>query len=89
MANIKSAIKRIRVSQRKRARNKPIRSGVKTYISKAEKLIVQGQADEASQIVGTAVSALDKAASKGVIHPNNAARRKARLMKKYNALSSR
>lgn len=89
MANIKSAIKRIRVSQRKRTRNKPIRSTVKTYVTKAEKSISQGQVEESSQTVGTAISVLDKAASKGVLHRNNAARRKSRLMKKYNALGGR
>ncbi|MCL5958969.1 MAG: 30S ribosomal protein S20 [Chloroflexi bacterium] len=89
MANIKSAIKRIRVSQRKRARNKPVRSAVKTFVTKAEKSIAQGQAEEASQAVGTAISVLDKAASKGVLHRNNAARRKSRLMNKYNVLGTR
>jgi len=74
----------VRVSQRKQARNKPIRSAVKTYITKAEKHIPSGEIDPAREAVTTAISALDKAAAKGVIHPNNAARRKSRLMKKLN-----
>jgi small subunit ribosomal protein S20 len=89
LANIKSAIKRIRVSERKRTQNKPIRTAAKTYVSKAEKSIAAGKPDDAAAAVGSAMSALDKAAEKGIIHRNNAARRKARLMKKYNSLATR
>ncbi|MCL5256888.1 MAG: 30S ribosomal protein S20 [Chloroflexi bacterium] len=89
MANIKSAIKRIRVSERKRAQNKPVRTSLKTYVGKAERLIAAGDMDEASIAVGTAISALDKAAEKGVIHENNAARKKSRLMAKYNKASGK
>ncbi len=65
-------------------RNKPIRSAVKTYISKAERLIAQRDLEAAAAAVITAISHLDKAAEKGVIHKNNAARRKSRLMHKLN-----
>jgi small subunit ribosomal protein S20 len=81
----KSAQKQVRVSERKRLSNQPIRSQCKTSITKAEKLIFSGRLDEAAVAVTEAVSTLDKAAEKGVIHANNAARRKSRLLKKLNA----
>lgn len=80
MANTKSAQKRIRANERKRVRNQAYRSRAKTMIRKAEQLIAGGNpSDEA---VREAISTLDKAAVKGIIHKNNAARRKSRLMKK-------
>ncbi|MBI4319652.1 MAG: 30S ribosomal protein S20 [Chloroflexi bacterium] len=85
MANTKSALKMIRVAERRRMRNKPVRSAVKTHISKAERLIAKQSPLEAVAAVTRAVSAMDKAAQKGVIHWKNAARRKARLMKKLSA----
>lgn len=84
MANTKSAIKMIRVAAHRRARNRPVRSALKTYIGKAEKLVVAGQTDAAQVSVREAISALDRAAERGIIHPNQAARRKSRLMKKLN-----
>jgi len=87
----KSAQKQVRVTERRRLRNKSIRSRCKTNITKAERLIFSGELESAQKAVVAAISSLDKAAEKGVIHPNNAARRKARLMKKLNeaqALSS-
>jgi small subunit ribosomal protein S20 len=82
LANTKSAEKRIRSNERKRLRNQSYRSRVKTAVRKAEQLIFSGQASE--DAVREAVSTLDKAAVKGIIHKNNAARRKSRLMKKLN-----
>ena len=79
-----SAQKAARVAQRKAERNKSVRSSVKTAITKARKLILQNDLDAAQQAVKEAMQALDKAAQKGVIHPNNAARRKSRLMKRLN-----
>ena len=84
----KSAQKQVRVSERKRLRNQPIRSRCKTSVTKAEKLIFSGKLEEAAAAVVEAVSMLDKAAEKGVLHKNNAARRKSRLMKRLNSLSS-
>ena len=69
-------------------RNKSTRSALKTNITKAEKLIFNGEIDEAKKVVEEAVASLDKAANKGIIHSNNAARRKARLMKKLNQAST-
>lgn len=80
MANTKSAQKRIRSNERKHVRNQMYRSRVKTLIRKAEQLIFAGEPSE--EAVREAVSTLDKAAVKGIIHKNNAARRKSRLMKK-------
>ena len=84
MANTKSAKKAARVAARRQARNKPIRSAAKTYVAKAERIIFSGELASASAAAVQAQKALDKAAQKGVIHPNNAARRKSRLMKKLN-----
>ena len=88
MPVIKSAQKRMRVSERKRLRNKPIRSLCKTNITKAERLISTGEFEAAQEAVTVAISSLDKAAEKGILHPNNAARRKSRLMKKLNQAKS-
>ena len=74
----------MRSSAKKQARNKSVRSLCKTNITKAEKLIFSGELEAAKEAVVTAISSLDKAAEKGVIHQNNAARRKSRLMKKLN-----
>jgi small subunit ribosomal protein S20 len=87
----KSVQKQVRVAERRRLRNKPIRGLTKTNLSKAEKLIFSGELESAQKAVLLAISSLDKAADKGIIHPNNAARHKSRLMKKLNdalALSS-
>ena len=84
MPQTKSAQKQVRVAERRQLRNKSIRSLCKTNITKAEKLIFSGELELAKQAVVAAISSLDKAAEKGVIHPNNASRRKSRLMKKLN-----
>ena len=84
MANTKSAQKQIRVSQRRRVRNKSVRSQTKTLIDKAEDLVLSKEIESAKGAVTAAISYLDKAVGKGVIHPNSAARRKSRLMKKLN-----
>lgn len=86
MANTKSAIKRARQNPKRRARNRVVRSSTRTYIKKARTLIEGEDAALAAEAVREAVSALDKAAQKGVIHRNNAARRKSRLMKRLNAM---
>jgi small subunit ribosomal protein S20 len=88
LANIKSAIKRIRSSERKRMRNKPVRTALKTYIRVAQTRIGGKDTGESAEAVVRAISALDKAASKGIIHRNQAARRKSRLMAKLNKLST-
>ncbi len=88
MANSKSSKKRIRVSERKRDRNKPLRTEARTFVKKAEVAIAAGDARDAEAATLEAVSVLDRVANKGVIHKNNAARRKSRLIAKYQALVS-
>ncbi len=84
MPKSKSAEKAARVAERKRLRNKSVKSATKTHVTRAEKLISSNKPEPAQDAVATAISALDRAAKKGVIHPNTAARRKSRLMKKFN-----
>ena len=86
MPNIKSAEKRVKVSERRRQRNRVFVSAARTRIRRAERLISQGDAENAANAVGDAISTLDRAANKGIIHPNNAARRKSRLRQKFNDL---
>jgi small subunit ribosomal protein S20 len=78
-----SAKKTARTAERKRRRNKSLKSATKTHLTRAEKLIAANE-PEAQQAVVDTISALDRDAKKGVIHPNTAARRKSRLMKKFN-----
>lgn len=84
MANTKSAIKRIRTSERRRRINQVHRSRARTYVKRTRSLIAAGQLDEAEAMAHQAVCALDRAAQQGIIHKNNAARRKSRLMQRLN-----
>lgn len=84
MPNIRSAKKAVRTISRRTARNQAIRSSIKTAYKKAVTAIT-GNAQDADGNVTQAVRALDKAATKGVIHKNKAARKKSRLMKRLNA----
>ena len=84
MANNKSAEKRIRTNERRRLRNQAYRSATRTIVRKAERAIVTGISDDTAIAVGNAISQLDKAATKGVIHRNAAARKKSRLMARFN-----
>jgi len=88
LPNIKSAAKAMRISGRRRLRNKSVRSATRTYVTRAVKLISGSQPDAAQEAVTRAVRALDTAAQKGVIHANAAARSKSRLVKKLNAALS-
>ena len=80
--------KSARVQERRRIVNRRVRSSSRTAVKKAYRLVQGGERPEAEAAVGQAVSALDRAASKGVIHRNNAARRKSRLVKRLNAAAS-
>jgi small subunit ribosomal protein S20 len=84
-----SAQKQERVASRRAQRNKSARSQVKTNIIKAEKIIFTGELKAAQEAVAAAVTSLDKAAEKGILHKNNTARRKSRLLKKLNELTAR
>jgi small subunit ribosomal protein S20 len=74
----------VRSSEKRRVRNRKVRSETRTYIKRARTQIESGQLDEAQQSVAQAIQALDRAAQKGVIHKNNAARRKSRLMRQLS-----
>lgn len=84
MPRSKQAQKQARQALQRQMRNRAVNSRTKTFISKAEKLIFAGEVEPAQTAVAESLSALDRAAAKGIIHPNNAARRKSRLMKKFN-----
>ncbi len=87
MANIKSAEKRVRVSEKKAARNKSIRSGVKTSIKKVEAAVEAGDKEAAEEALRAATSKIDKAESKGVYHKNNASRKISRLAEMVNTMA--
>ena len=86
MANIKSAKKRILVNQTKAARNKSIRSSVKTAIKKVEAAVANNDLEAAQAALKSATSVIDKAQSKGVYHKNNASRKVARISKAVNSI---
>ena len=79
-------MKRLRSARRRWLRNRIYKGRARTAIKKARRLIEEGKLEEAREAVRLAVSALDKAAEKGIIHKNNAARRKSRLMRRLNQL---
>ena len=84
MANTQSAIKRLRSAERRRLHNRVFRGQARTAVKKARSLMATGNLEEAREAVQAASRALDKAAAKGIIHKNNAARRKSRLMQQLN-----
>lgn len=88
MANIKSQIKRNRQNEVRHERNKAVRSALKTSTKKARTAVGEGDAEAALAEVREASRALDKAASKGVLHKRTAARRKSRLAKAANAVGA-
>jgi len=85
LPHTKSAKKRLRQNEKRRLRNRIYRSRARTFIKKTNRLIAEGRLEEAQEMARQAIKALDKAAEKGIIHKNNAARRKSRLMKRLNA----
>jgi small subunit ribosomal protein S20 len=86
LANIKSAIKRNKQNETRRLRNRLYRGRARTFVRKARVAIVDGSVEDARTATIQAISALDKAAEKGILHKNNAARRKSRLMKRLAEL---
>ncbi len=86
MANIKSQIKRNKQNDAARKRNRVYRGSARTMIRKALVSLKSGKQEESKAEVLAAIKTLDHAATKGVIHKNNAARRKSRLMARFNAL---
>lgn len=88
MANIKSQIKRNRQNEKARLRNKSVKSSLKTVIRKFHEASDAGDVDKATALQRDASRQLDKAASKGVIHKNQAANRKSAIAKKVASLSA-
>ncbi len=86
MANIKSQIKRNRQNEKRRLRNRVFRGRARTAVKRVRAALASNNLPSAEEALIQAVRALDKAAEKGVIHRNNAARRKSRLMKRLAAL---
>ncbi|MBN1219647.1 MAG: 30S ribosomal protein S20 [Anaerolineae bacterium] len=84
MANLKSSAKRARQNINQNAQNSYFRTTARTYVKRARAQIEAKELDAAKEEVQKAIKALDKAAQKGAIHPNNAARRKSNLMKALN-----
>jgi small subunit ribosomal protein S20 len=87
LANIQSQIKRNKQNEKRRLRNRVVRGSARTAVNKA-RAALEANTPETKEAVLQAISALDTAAEKGVIHKNNAARRKGRLMKKLASLKS-
>ncbi|MBO8194278.1 30S ribosomal protein S20 [Streptomyces oryzae] len=86
MANIKSQIKRIKTNEKARQRNKAVKSELKTAIRRTREAVAAGDAEKALEAQRNAARKLDKAASKGVLHKNNAANKKAALAKQVASL---
>jgi small subunit ribosomal protein S20 len=86
LANIKSQIKRNKQNEKRRVRNRVYRGTARTYVKRARLAIEAGEKESAVKATQVAISVLDKAAQKGIVHKNNAARRKSRLMKHLAAL---
>ncbi|MGB9856667.1 MAG: 30S ribosomal protein S20 [Dictyoglomaceae bacterium] len=84
MANTKSAIKRIKISERNRIRNRIRLGRIKFYTKKFLCLLEENKIDEAKKLLPEVISVIDKAAQKGTLHKNTAARKKSRLMKLLN-----
>ena len=87
MANIKSAKKRIRTSEKKAAANKAVKSGVKTSIKKVHAAVEAGDKTAASEALKKATSSIERAASKGVLHKNNAANKVSKLAKSVSKMA--
>ena len=87
MANIKSAKKRILVNETKAARNKAIKSKVKTYVKKVETAVEKKDAATAAAMCKEAIAEINKAGSKGVYHKNTCSRKISRLTKAVNGIA--
>ncbi|MCI8344705.1 MAG: 30S ribosomal protein S20 [Clostridia bacterium] len=88
MPNIKSAIKRTRIIEKKTRRNNMIKSGYRTAVKKFEQAVEAGNVDEATTLFSEATKKIDQACTKGVIVKNTAARKKSNLAKKLNAVKA-
>jgi small subunit ribosomal protein S20 len=89
LPNIKSSERSVKTDASRRAQNFAVKSAVKTATRKVAETVTAGKADDAQALLTKASSVIDKAAAKGVIHKNAAARKKSRLAKKINAIESK
>ncbi len=89
MAHSRSALKRIRQSEKRNLKNRSVKSKVKTLLNKVDYALKNNQPKEAQQAYQSFVSALDKAVQSGLYHINNAARKKSGLMKKINSIQNK
>ncbi|HLR66509.1 30S ribosomal protein S20 [Virgibacillus alimentarius] len=88
MANIKSAIKRVKTNETKRENNRVFKSAMRTQIKHVENLIEENDAENAKAALENTIKQIDKAIQKGVVHPNNGNRQKSRLKQKINQLGA-
>ena len=88
MANIKSQIKRNRQNEKRRMRNKSVKSSLKTAVRKFHEATEAGDSAKAAELLRVASRQLDKAVSKGVIHKNQAANRKSSIAKRLNTVAA-
>lgn len=88
MPNIKSAIKRVSVIEKKTLRNNMVKSGYKSAVKKFEQAVEAGNKEEATKLLALATKKVDQACTKGVIVKNTAARKKSNLAKKLNAINA-
>lgn len=87
MPNIKSAIKRVNVIEKKTLRNNMVKSGYKSAVKKFEQAVEAGNKEEATKLLALATKKVDQACTKGVIVKNTAARKKSNMAKKLNAMN--
>ncbi|WP_067922999.1 30S ribosomal protein S20 [Alicyclobacillus shizuokensis] len=85
MPNIKSAEKRVHITARRTLRNKALKSSLRTTLKKFDAALTQDDVEQARLVLRAATRALDKAVTKGIIHRNNANRRKSRMARQFNA----
>lgn len=88
MPNIKSAEKRVRITARRSLRNVSLKSALRTTLKKFETAVTKDDVEQARLALNVATRALDKAATKGIIHRNNASRRKSRLTRRFNKIAN-
>jgi small subunit ribosomal protein S20 len=88
VANIKSQIKRVKTNEKRRQRNKSVRSSIRTAVRRFREAAEAGDAEKSIELQRAAAKALDKAASKGVIHKNQAANRKSAMARRAGAVAA-
>lgn len=88
MPNIKSAEKRVRITEKRSLRNISLKSALRTTVKKFELAVSQSDIEQARIALGIATRALDKAATKGIIHRNTASRKKSRMTRRFNSVAA-